>query len=195
MSSNCLLAGRYGAVGPKPWALQCTLNPDSACAAVAAARWHQQILLLESCSNASRSVASHCAASRSFYFTLRTAPRARHGDSFVQVYHHSVVRVPHRSSYSLALSLPRSIMNTRRFKFGIPDTDRPPTPSPTIPEHYTDSELRFHENSTPCEWGESYRPSGLHPVQIGDVLNDRYEILCKLGYGSFSTVWLAADSR
>lgn len=86
-------------------------------------------------------------------------------------------------------------MNTRRFKLGIPDTDRPPTPSPTIPEHYTDSELRFHENSTPCEWGESYRPSGLHPVQIGDVLNDRYEILCKLGYGSFSTVWLAADSR
>lgn len=72
--------------------------------------------------------------------------------------------------------------------------DCPPTPSSTVPEVCMDSELRFHENGTPCEWGESYRPGGSHPVQLGDILDGRYEILCKLGYGSFATVWLAADS-
>ncbi|KAI7782402.1 serine/threonine-protein kinase SRPK3 [Diaporthe eres] len=73
-------------------------------------------------------------------------------------------------------------------------SDRPATPSSTVPEDGIDRHLRFHENGTPCEWGESYRPGGFHPVQLGDILDGRYEILSKLGYGSFATVWLAADS-
>ena len=34
---------------------------------------------------------------------------------------------------------------------------------------------------------------GYHVVKIGDVYNDRYTIEKKLGWGHFSTVWLASD--
>ena len=51
----------------------------------------------------------------------------------------------------------------------------------------------------------NYRPCGLHPVLLGDILpkpgtcvNEeakppRYRIAQKLGFGAFSTVWLARD--
>lgn len=42
----------------------------------------------------------------------------------------------------------------------------------------------------------NYRPGGFHPVILGDALKDRrYKIYHKLGYGSFSTVWFARDSK
>ena len=34
---------------------------------------------------------------------------------------------------------------------------------------------------------------GYHPVYTGDVYNDRYTVVKKLGWGHFSTVWLAVD--
>lgn len=34
-----------------------------------------------------------------------------------------------------------------------------------------------------------------YPVRIGEVLNGRYQVVCKLGYGTTSTVWLARDLR
>lgn len=40
---------------------------------------------------------------------------------------------------------------------------------------------------------EKYKPEGYHPVMIGDVLHDRYHIVDKLGFGGYSTVWLAQD--
>ena len=40
-----------------------------------------------------------------------------------------------------------------------------------------------------------YHPGGYHPVHLGDVFNDRYVIVRKLGYGQYSTVWLARDIR
>jgi len=43
------------------------------------------------------------------------------------------------------------------------------------------------------EGRDAYRPGGFHPVYIGDVYADRYEILNKIGYGVYSTVWLAKD--
>lgn len=36
---------------------------------------------------------------------------------------------------------------------------------------------------------EAYHPGGCHRIHLGD--GDRYTILRKLSYGSFSTVWLA----
>lgn len=44
------------------------------------------------------------------------------------------------------------------------------------------------------EGKSAYRKGGYHPVHTGDVYNDRYTIVKKLGWGHFSTVWLAVDS-
>ena len=43
------------------------------------------------------------------------------------------------------------------------------------------------------EGKKDYRKGGYHPVKIGDVYNGRYVIEKKLGWGHFSTVWLASD--
>lgn len=41
---------------------------------------------------------------------------------------------------------------------------------------------------------EAYRPGGFHPAIIGEKLADgRYTIVHKLGYGSYSAIWLARD--
>ncbi|KAG6119017.1 hypothetical protein E4U14_005989 [Claviceps sp. LM454 group G7] len=43
---------------------------------------------------------------------------------------------------------------------------------------------------------DNYKPGGYHPVSLGDTFNSkRYTILRKLGYGLYSTVWLARDSK
>ncbi|KAL9125046.1 MAG: hypothetical protein Q9217_005697 [Psora testacea] len=42
---------------------------------------------------------------------------------------------------------------------------------------------------------EAYCSGGYHPIELGDEFcQGRYRIVHKLGYGSFSTVWLARDS-
>lgn len=39
-----------------------------------------------------------------------------------------------------------------------------------------------------------YCAGGYHPVMIGDVYANRYQVMLKLGFGAYSTVWLAHDS-
>jgi hypothetical protein len=39
-----------------------------------------------------------------------------------------------------------------------------------------------------------YCDGGYHPVYIGEKFNNKYQIISKLGYGLYSTVWLAKDS-
>lgn len=57
-----------------------------------------------------------------------------------------------------------------------------------------DKELRFKTITSPCEWIEDYRPGGYHPVLLGDAFNSgQYQVIRKLGEGSYSTVWLARD--
>ncbi|TXG73721.1 hypothetical protein EZV62_002300 [Acer yangbiense] len=51
------------------------------------------------------------------------------------------------------------------------------------------------EYSSEDEGTEDYRRGGYHAVRIGDGFkNDRYVVLSKLGWGHFSTVWLASDT-
>lgn len=41
-----------------------------------------------------------------------------------------------------------------------------------------------------------YCLGGCHPVRIGDRFNNgKYEVVSKLGYGLYSTVWLVRDSQ
>jgi len=45
------------------------------------------------------------------------------------------------------------------------------------------------------DW-EDYCKGGYHPVKIGDSFSDdRYVVVRKLGWGHFSTVWLAKDTK
>ena len=36
-----------------------------------------------------------------------------------------------------------------------------------------------------------YKIGGYHPMHVGEILIERYVIIQKLGWGHFSTVWLA----
>lgn len=40
---------------------------------------------------------------------------------------------------------------------------------------------------------EDYQKGGYHPVKIGDLFNNKYHVIRKLGWGHFSTVWLCWD--
>lgn len=58
-------------------------------------------------------------------------------------------------------------------------------------------------SSPPVEYGyvdevehlSDYRPGGYHPVHIDDRLSNRYQVVHKLGHGTFSTAWLALDEK
>ncbi|KAK4444784.1 hypothetical protein QBC34DRAFT_474301, partial [Podospora aff. communis PSN243] len=43
------------------------------------------------------------------------------------------------------------------------------------------------------EGRDSYKPGGFHPVYIGDIFAEKYEVLSKIGSGVYSTVWLVKD--
>lgn len=52
------------------------------------------------------------------------------------------------------------------------------------------------EYTSEDEGTEDYRRGGYHAVRIGDSFkNGRYVVQSKLGWGHFSTVWLAWDTQ
>jgi len=53
----------------------------------------------------------------------------------------------------------------------------------------SDSGTETHHAEEPSE----YRPGGYHPAAIGDRYHNKYILEKKLGFGYFSTVWLASD--
>jgi serine/threonine-protein kinase SRPK3 len=38
---------------------------------------------------------------------------------------------------------------------------------------------------------DDYHPDGYHPAHVGEIIDSKYLLLKKLGWGHFSTVWLA----
>ncbi|EQL31627.1 hypothetical protein BDDG_11829 [Blastomyces dermatitidis ATCC 18188] len=45
------------------------------------------------------------------------------------------------------------------------------------------------------EGPQVYRPSGFHPVHLGEVYDGKHKVLRKLGFGRYSTVWLVQSTR
>ncbi|CDR96731.1 protein kinase domain containing protein, putative [Babesia bigemina] len=67
-------------------------------------------------------------------------------------------------------------------------------------DDFTDSSEGGNTDAFDCtlsesEDGDAYVVGGYHPVKIGEVYDGRYRIEGKLGWGYFSTVWLATDMR
>lgn len=51
-------------------------------------------------------------------------------------------------------------------------------------------------NRCPVEEPDYYSIGGFHPISLGDRLGQgQYTVLRKLGYGQYSTVWLARDAK
>lgn len=50
-----------------------------------------------------------------------------------------------------------------------------------------------YEHIDDVERLDYYRPGEFHPVEIGDRFQERYRVVHKLGYGSYSTIWLIRD--
>jgi serine/threonine-protein kinase SRPK3 len=53
--------------------------------------------------------------------------------------------------------------------------------------------LDFYFAGPDVESPHSYRPGGYCPVHLGDLYCQRYRVIHKLGFGTYSTVWLARD--
>lgn len=59
------------------------------------------------------------------------------------------------------------------------------------PSHGDSDDGDYTESDSEGE--DSYKTGGYHPVLVGEVYKNRYKVLSKLGWGHFSTVWLAED--
>lgn len=69
-----------------------------------------------------------------------------------------------------------------------------------ISKLFGSSQLTALERAKPpainIEEPDDYKTGGFHPISLGDTFGpNNYTILRKLGYGQYSTVWLARDPR
>jgi serine/threonine-protein kinase SRPK3 len=64
---------------------------------------------------------------------------------------------------------------------------RPWPPSTAVPPKI-DKTGPLEEETTPY-----YDPRYFYPARLGEVVNQRYQLATKLGFGTSSTVWLARD--
>lgn len=58
-----------------------------------------------------------------------------------------------------------------------------------------DEMYRFEPVYADAEFSGDYVRGGFHPVHLGDTFDNRYRVLRKLGFGAYSTSWLAKDER
>ncbi|RWA07917.1 hypothetical protein EKO27_g7186 [Xylaria grammica] len=63
----------------------------------------------------------------------------------------------------------------------------------------SDDTQEYEYNYLTKQWGlediPRYNRGGFHPIHIRDVLDDRFEVVHKLGSGGFGTVWLCRDRQ
>ena len=66
---------------------------------------------------------------------------------------------------------------------------------PSTPRGFANAS--FEKISVDCSVEEEtfsdYLTARYYPVRIGEVLVSKYQVVDKLGYGAYSTVWLARD--
>jgi hypothetical protein len=81
-------------------------------------------------------------------------------------------------------------LNSLAAKFGL-STARPRLEPRTFPSAGFDviGRDQLVEEETMAE----YKPEHFYPVRLGEVFNDRFQTVAKLGFGSSSTIWLARD--
>lgn len=65
-----------------------------------------------------------------------------------------------------------------------------PLAFPSIPLKQISWQEKLEEDLLP-----DYVASRYYPVRLGQVLQDRYQTVGKLGFGTSSTVWLARDLK
>lgn len=62
-------------------------------------------------------------------------------------------------------------------------------------ETYPSPDSSLYASDEEQEDATQYCRGGYHPVAIGDIFDERYRIVRKLGWGHFSTVWLCKDTK
>ena len=93
------------------------------------------------------------------------------------------------------MALTRLLLLTHPLRLPVPTAkkrsffDKPEKAEPLGPLTFT--ETIDDDESEPTE---DYKTGGYHPMRIGDVIARRYKIERKLGWGVYSTVWLAQDN-
>lgn len=65
-----------------------------------------------------------------------------------------------------------------------------PRALPTSGYTTVDADTLVEEEELP-----DYQADRFYPVQLGELFQDRYQFVAKLGFGSSSTTWLARDLR
>jgi hypothetical protein len=107
----------------------------------------------------------------------------------------------HSSTFLLPAKMRRSIFRTVERRLLVSESwsslANAHSGSNCRPQHSTMSMHRpLYEHIDDVERLDYYRPGGYHPIHIGDRFQqNRYRIVHKLGYGSYSTIWLARDEQ
>jgi hypothetical protein len=113
--------------------------------------------------------------------------------------------LPRRHFTRVALGFAPRLAPRRQISataFALPHTPRAPLPVTRIRSHTSIrmAHLATHVSIDPSRVVEEekvrgYKAEHYYPVHVGEVFQDRYSVISKIGYGSASTVWLCRDLR